>query len=398
MPRPSSHVPLGNLRPRERVEHFLSRFLSQKGWKEGSRLPTNRELAARLKVSVPTVRAALEKLSHEGRIRSRSGSGTFLASARGGQGGEIHALVCCFGVTEKARDVWASPIYSGIFQAAGQQEPPVALRSLASETEPEHLVERILEMRKKADGLILFPAIFRPGEVRDRVLRAFEEEGKPVVSLNPTVATETANFVSADYFDSSRQLGEAWRKAGRKRVLMLVHSLFGNSASAHQRFLGLEIGLAPSVLEGRSVRLMDSGGYTEMQGFETGKRILASEKPLPDAILCSGDYLALGVCRALREAGVEIPGNVSVVGGTGMDPAETAVPDLTRTQHPLDALGRGLLEMLVARVRAKGVPVPGRYLPMPFAGGATTRPEENELLGIAEAGRLRRSPHAHLAG
>ena len=392
MPRSFSHVPLGNPRPRERVERFLSRFLSQKGCHEERRLPTNRELAEQLKVSVPTVRAALAKFSQEGKIRSRSGSGTFLVSAPGARRGEIHALVCCFGVTEKFKDAWASPIYSGIFHAAGQQNPPVSLRSLVSETEPKHLVERVLKMRKKADGLILFPAIFRLGEERERVLRAFEEEGKPVVSLNPTVATETANFVSADYFGSSRQLGEAWRKAGRKRVLMVVHGSFGNSASAHQRFLGLEIGLAPSVLEGRSVRLMDSGGYTEMEGFETGKRILASEKPLPDAIFCLGDFLALGVCRALREAGLEIPGTVSVVGGTGMDPAETAVPDLTRTQHPLDALGRGLLEMLVARVRAKGVPVPGCYFPMPFAGGATTRPEENELLGIVRAPSHRTSP------
>ena len=99
----------------------------------------------------------------------------------------------------------------------------------------------------------------------------------------------------------------------------------------------------------------------------------------------------------MREAGVEIPGKVSVVGGTGMDPAETAVPNLTRTQHPLDALGRGLLEMLVARVRAKGVPVPGCYFPMPFAGGGTTRPEENELLGIVRA-PSHRVLHAHAAG
>ena len=382
MPRSFSHVPLGNPRPRERVERFLSRFLSQKGCHEERRLPTNRELAEQLKVSVPTVRAALAKFSQEGKIRSRSGSGTFLVSAPGARRGEIHALVCCFGVTEKFKDAWASPIYSGIFHAAGQQNPPVSLRSLVSETEPKHLVERVLKMRKKADGLILFPAIFRLGEERERVLRAFEEEGKPVVSLNPTVATETANFVSADYSGSSRQLGAAWRKAGRKRVLMVIDGSFETVASAHQSYMGLEIGFAPSILEGRSVRMMDSGGYTEAVGFEAGRRILASEKPLPDAIFCFGDLLALGVCRAFREAGVEIPGKVSVVGGTGMDLGETAVPNLTRMQHPLDALGRGLLEMLVARIHAKGAPMPGRYLPMPFAGGGTTRPEENEVLGL----------------
>lgn len=385
MPRPRSHLPLVTLRPRERVEAFLHSAMRQGRWKVGGRLPTNRELAAKLGVSVPTVRAALEKFAREGRVRSRSGSGTFLVSARGGDSGEVHALVCCFGVSEQARDVWAGPIYSGIFQAAGRQHPPVALRCLAAEAEPDRLVQHLLEQRKKLDGLILFPAVLAPPEARARVVAAWEEEGKPVVSLNPPSAFETANFVSADYFGSAVLLGEAWRKSGRKRALLVFHGEFASSPSSNHRFLGLKAGFSPAGGAECPVDFLERTGPTEADGHEAGRRILAGPRPLPDAIFCGGDFLALGLCRALREAGVKVPEQVSVVGGTGMNPVDSASSGLTRTQHPLGAIGAGLLGMLVARVRGKGAPVPGRYLPMPFAGGGTTRPEENALLGISRA-------------
>ncbi|MBI4025526.1 MAG: substrate-binding domain-containing protein [Verrucomicrobia bacterium] len=112
-------------------------------------------------------------------------------------------------------------------------------------------------------------------------------------------------------------------------------------------------------------------------------RIFGNPAWAPDAIYCAGDLLALGAVRALRERGLRVPKDVSVVGAAGVDLSGTLCPRLTATRQPLEQIGEELLAMLCQRIEQGGAAVTGRILPMPFTGGGTTRPEENVLLGIS---------------
>jgi DNA-binding LacI/PurR family transcriptional regulator len=99
-----------------------------------------------------------------------------------------------------------------------------------------------------------------------------------------------------------------------------------------------------------------------------------------------GDFLALGVVRAACEKGIQIPDEMSVVGGSGIDLSHSHYPCLTRTVQPLDKIGEAALDMVCQRLGKKGngtSSVAGRIFPTPWIGGETTRPEENELLGLA---------------
>jgi GntR family transcriptional regulator, transcriptional repressor for pyruvate dehydrogenase complex len=75
------------LRPIERIgvnEQILSRlkeFLEQKHLKVGSRLPSERDLAALLRVSRPSVREVLRALAILGIVKSKQGDGTYLAAS-----------------------------------------------------------------------------------------------------------------------------------------------------------------------------------------------------------------------------------------------------------------------------------------------------------------------------
>ncbi len=75
------------LRPIERIgvnEQILSRlraFLEQKHLKVGSRLPSERDLAALLHVSRPSVREVLRALAILGVVKSKQGDGTYLAAS-----------------------------------------------------------------------------------------------------------------------------------------------------------------------------------------------------------------------------------------------------------------------------------------------------------------------------
>ncbi len=146
------------------------------------------------------------------------------------------------------------------------------------------------------------------------------------------------------------------------------------------------LGLAAGPGERPSLHLQEAPDVTEEDGCRELKPLLKRSDTLPDAIWCTGDMLALGALRALREAGREAPREVSVVGGTGLDLSETACPRLTRTRQPMEQVGMELVAMLCERIeKGHGFSLPGRVLPTPFMGGATTRPEENALLNLAPA-------------
>ena len=82
-------------------------------------------------------------------------------------------------------------------------------------------------------------------------------------------------------------------------------------------------------------------GWHPRSGYEAG-RILAPD-PEVTAVLCGNDDLALGVIRALREAGRAVPGDVSVVGFDDIPQAEFLTPALTTVRLDFTDLGRACI-------------------------------------------------------
>ena len=68
--------------------------------------------------------------------------------------------------------------------------------------------------------------------------------------------------------------------------------------------------------------------------------------PEVTAVLCGNDELALGVIRALHEAGRAVPGDVSVVGFDDIPQAEFVTPALTTVRLDFTDLGRACFALL----------------------------------------------------
>ena len=75
------------------------------------------------------------------------------------------------------------------------------------------------------------------------------------------------------------------------------------------------------------------------------QRLRHRRKP-PDAIFCFSDVMALGVMRALRDAGLRIPEDVSVVGFDGLPLGELTVPPLSSVYQDMRAMGYEAVAML----------------------------------------------------
>jgi DNA-binding LacI/PurR family transcriptional regulator len=85
-------------------------------------------------------------------------------------------------------------------------------------------------------------------------------------------------------------------------------------------------------------------GWTPQSGYLAGRELAA--RPEATAILCGNDDLAIGVARALQEAGRAIPAEVSVIGFDDIPIAAFLTPALTTVRQDFAQLGRVAFAML----------------------------------------------------
>lgn len=99
---------------------------------------------------------------------------------------------------------------------------------------------------------------------------------------------------------------------------------------------------------GRPVPPCPEGDWTPGSGFRAGQRL--AEDPDVTAVFAANDQMALGVVRALDEAGRAVPGDVSVVGFDDIPEAGYVVPPLTTVRQDFAAVGRECLTQLMALI------------------------------------------------
>lgn len=116
--------------------------------------------------------------------------------------------------------------------------------------------------------------------------------------------------------------------------------------------------------DGRPSPYAAPGTWTAQAGYTQGRR-LALDRSVT-AIFCASDQIALGVLRALHEAGRRVPDEVSVVGFDDTPDAEYFLPPLTTVRQDFAALGRRSVDLLLAQLDATGHrPTPERVLLIP---------------------------------
>jgi DNA-binding LacI/PurR family transcriptional regulator len=135
------------------------------------------------------------------------------------------------------------------------------------------------------------------------------------------------------------------------------------------RLQGWRAGLEAAGIDWASVPVSGVGA----SGMEHGARAAAAlldRADRPTAILALSDLQALGVMRAAAERGIEIPGELSVVGFDDIPQAAAATPGLTTVSQPHEEKGRAAVRLLVSGAR----PADSVLLPCHLVVRASTGP------------------------
>lgn len=213
-----------------------------------------------------------------------------------------------------------------------------------SEVEPY----RRLVQSRKVDGFI----IFRTNEKDPRV-NYLLNEGFPFVTHG-----RTARMAEHDWFDID---GEKAFRDATSHLIKLGHQRIGfvgggkEFFSAQLRLKGFRAMLEESCFE--KVPSLEQPGDLTGQGGEIAAQNLLKQTRPPTAILCANDATALGVMKAARELGFNIPEELSVIGYDGIALGAYIDPPLTTLTFSIEESGKEMVNLLMRRLKNPDLPV-----------------------------------------
>ena len=160
------------------------------------------------------------------------------------------------------------------------------------------------------DGAIITPEAFRDMAVLDGVVQKLRKEKLPTV----VIGGELAGFdsVQSDDGDDMMRMAEH---------LITVHGLTDMdvlTGEADSPFARMRLDGVRRAMAHHGLPLTDGhiiyGNFWIDSGAALAQEYLSGARRLPQAIICANDHMAYGLCDALIEAGVDIPGRVSITG------------------------------------------------------------------------------------
>lgn len=105
----------------------------------------------------------------------------------------------------------------------------------------------------------------------------------------------------------------------------------------------------------------EEGDWTAWSGYEAARRLLESQQQFTGLVV-GNDQMALGAMRALREAGLSVPDDVSIIGFDDIPEATCFEPPLTTIRQDFDALGNQSVKYLLDLMTRPDTPLQQRVL------------------------------------
>lgn len=222
-----------------------------------------------------------------------------------------------------------SELLRGVDQEA--QRSGYALLVSSSHHDSRGVESAVRSMRGRVDGLIVMAP-----DVPATALAAALPEDVPVVLLNAKTLPAAGACVTVD--------NEGGATAVVRHLLALGHREFAfvagprRNADAQARLRGYRMALRNGGLPHCGDRVA-RGDFTEDGGWRAARALFAGNSRPPTALFAANDAMAVGALASLREAGISVPEQVSVVGFDDIPIARYTNPPLTTVHVAIDILG-----------------------------------------------------------
>lgn len=268
------------------------------------------------------------------------------APARQLAGGRSHviALVLRQSPEQIAGDAVLAETLRGLASAARTDGFRVMVEPLAPDG-PDATYAGLLRAQH-ADGLVISGP-----RVDDPDLIALVRDGFPIV-LQGALPDVNVTSVDVDNVAGARGAVEHLIALGHRRIACITNASLVYTA-AQERLTGYRDALRAAGIDAPA-ELVAEAAFDAASGHAAMAGLLA--RTTFDAVFVASDVVALGAIGALREAGLRIPADISVVGFDDIPLAAYFDPPLTTVRLPAFELGQAAGRALLDRIADRAVP------------------------------------------
>ena len=236
------------------------------------------------------------------------------------------------------------PVLAGFIKAVQQvlRSAGYSLILAGSDDQREREIELLDALSsRRIDGLILTTS----SEADEELLERQEALQIPVVLLDRTVPAN-CDALLIDHRTVVCRAVEYLLSLGHRRIALLTGS--ESVRPAAERVLGYRDAFAQAGVE-LDPDLIRTRSFTTEFGYRE-TLVLLSRRPPPTAFIAGGIAMLPGVLRAVRERGLRVPDDVSVIGSCDSDLAELGTPPISVLRWDYVRLGRVAAELLLERL------------------------------------------------
>lgn len=214
----------------------------------------------------------------------------------------------------------------------------------SSESEKKELAHLENLIKKQVDGILIAPIRNSP-----KPIEFVQSQKIPITVIGYPMPDIEVDVVRCDTNEAAYDIVKLLLELGHQRIAALTGPK--QIVTATDRVDGYKRALNEAGIPIND-ELIQYGHFSPEHGYKMAKEMLKLS-PLPTAVVTGNNFIAIGVTKALIEAGVRIPEDISIVTFDGPPPDLVIDPFFTMVSQPGYELGKQAARLLVQRLAQK---------------------------------------------
>lgn len=328
------------------IAEYFKREIMEGRISPGEKILSENEIVNRFKVSRHTVRQALIELEKYNYIYKEQGKGTFCSYTKNEE--KVKKKTVAVLTTYISNYIFPS-IISGIEEVLSSSGYSLLLFNTNNEKNKEgECLQKILEY--DVVGLIVEPTMSATENVNLKFYNKFKDRNIPYIMINACYKDLDSPYVVMDDIEGGYVLTKYLLQLGHKNIagIFKVDDMQGvNRKEGYYKALK-EFNLP--VNEGIICKYETKQEFFSVYDF-TCNTIRKNERPT--AIVCYNDEVAVHALQAIRDEGLRVPEDISIVSYDDSYIATATEVKLTTVRHPKDEMGRRAARLLVDMIEGR---------------------------------------------
>ncbi|OUQ23661.1 hypothetical protein B5E80_09045 [Flavonifractor sp. An135] len=304
----------------------------------GTRLPSRPTLCTQLDTNRTTLDRAIKELESEGVLYSRNGSGTYVI---GLVKGKVQTTENWGIIVPNVMDHVYPSLARGIENIACRHGANVILCNSDDDAEKQNrYIKRLL--LSGVSGFIIVPVIAGSAELTSHLYGALLDSQIPFVFCHRGVEGVRVPVVKSNDFYGGYLATRHLLSRGYRNIAYIARFEYSTSVERYQGYV--------SALQEYGLPVQRGRIFLPQEEIPDGiyrftSRLLAQDTAL-DAVFCFNDYVAQEVCRAVRDAGKRISGEIGVIGYDNLPIDISSSPKITSLAFKSLEIGEKAAEIL----------------------------------------------------